>query len=196
MKRIFKVLTLASLFAVASCSEAKREQNEDSNEVAEESNDDKFEDNDMEKDADFVAEAVASEYAEIKMAQLAIERSTNADVKAMATMLEADHTKTLNELKALAQTKAITIPVEEKDGAKNDIQKLRDEDIKDFDKKWINEMKDEHKDCIDKFEKRADKAEDADIKAFAAKTLPHLQMHLDKIKTYEDKVQDQNKDNG
>src|SRR5688572_12886964 len=133
MKSIFKILTLASLFAIYSCNEARREQDQDTNEVAEESNDEKFEDNDMEKDADFVAEAVASNYAEIKLAQLAQERSSNPEVKAVAKLLETEHTKTLNELKTLAQTKAITVPMAEEDEAKNDMQRLRDESGEDFD---------------------------------------------------------------
>jgi putative membrane protein len=193
MKRIFKILTLASLFAFASCNEARREQEQDSNEVAEEANDDKFEDNDMEKDADFVAEAVASNYAEIKMAKLAQQRSSNAEVKEIARMLEADHTKVLNELKTLAQTKAITVPVEEKDEAKRKLENLTEEDAEDFDKKWLEQMEDAHEKSIDKFEKRADKGEDADIKAFAGKTLPHLRMHKEKIDACQDRVKEADK---
>lgn len=190
MKRIFRILTLASLVAAFSCNEARREQDQDSNEAAQEANDEKFEDNDMEKDADFVAQAVASDYAEIKMAELAMQKSTNSQVKDIAKMLQADHTKTLGELKTLAQAKSISIPSEEKDEAKNDAKKLSDENAQDFDKKWLNKMEDDHQKEIDKFEKRADKGEDADIKAFASKTLPHLKMHLEKIKAAKDMMKD------
>jgi putative membrane protein len=191
MKRIFKILTVASIFAFYSCNEARREQDQDSNEVAEEANDEKFEDNDMEKDADFVAEAVAMNYAEIDMANLGSQRSSNPEVKSIAQMLVADHTKNLAELKALAQSKSITVPVEAKESDKNDLKKLSDENGKDFDKKWLEKMEDAHDKAINKFEKRADKGEDADIKAFAAKTLPHLRMHKDKIDACQDKVKDQ-----
>jgi putative membrane protein len=191
MKRIFRILTVASIFAFYSCNEARREQDQDSNEVAEEANDEKFEDNDMEKDADFVAEAVAMNYAEIDMANLAAQRSSNAEVKSIAQMLVTDHTKNLAELKALAQSKSITVPVEAKESDKNDLKKLSDEKGKDFDKKWLEKMDDAHDKAINKFEKRADKGEDADIKAFASKTLTHLRMHKDKIEACQDKVKDQ-----
>ena len=62
MKRIIRIFTLVSLVAVLSfsCNETRRDaETEDSNEVAEEANDEKFEDNDMENDADFVAQTVA-----------------------------------------------------------------------------------------------------------------------------------------
>jgi putative membrane protein len=193
MKRIFKILTLASVVALSSCNEAKREQDQDSNEVAEEKNDDKFEDRDMEKDADFVADAVAANLAEIKMAQLAQQRSTNSEVKDIAKMLEKDHTMVLGELKTLAQQKAITIPSEPKDDAKDKWQKLNDEkDMKDFDRKWLETMEDSHEKSISKFEKRADKGTDADIKAFASKTLPHLRMHKEKIDACQDNAKKDN----
>jgi putative membrane protein len=194
MKRIFKILTLASLVVVlASCNETRREQEQDSNEVAEEANDEKFEDNDMEKDADFVAEAVASNLAEIQMAKLASQRSSNPEVKQLAKTLETDHTKVLAELKALAQQKAITVPVEPKDEAKRKMENLREEGADDFDKKWLETMEDAHEKSINKFERRADKGEDADIKAFAGKTLPHLRMHKEKIDQCQDKVKDNDK---
>jgi putative membrane protein len=192
MKRIFKILTLASLVAAlsSSCNESRREQEQDSNEVAEERNDEKFEDNDMEKDADFVAEAVAANLAEIQMTKLAAQRSSNAEVKRLAKTLEADHTKVLAELKALAQQKAITIPVEPMDEAKRKMDNLREEDAKDFDKKWLEAMEDAHDKSINKFERRADKGEDADIKAFASKTVPHLKMHKEQIDQAQDHLKD------
>ena len=196
MKRIFMILSLASAFTFYSCNEARREQEQDTNEVAEEANDEKFEDNDMEKDADFVAEAVASNYAEIKMAQLAQQRSTSAEIKDLARTLEADHTKVLNELKTLAQAKAITVPVEEKDEAKRKYENLSEQDeADDFDKKWLEQMEDAHEKSINKFERRADKGEDADIKAFAAKTLPHLKMHKEKIDAAQERAKEADKNN-
>lgn len=186
-------MALASIFAFYSCNETRREQDQDSNEVAEEANDEKFEDNDVEKDADFVAEAVAANYAEIKMAKLATQRSSNPEVKEIAAMLEADHTKVLNELKSLAQTKAITVPVEEEDEAKRKMERLSDEKGEDFDKKWLEQMEDAHEKSINKFEKRAEKGEDADIKAFASKTLHHLRMHKEKIDAAQERVKDNDK---
>jgi len=190
MKHFFRVLTLASVFAIYSCNEARREQEQDSNEVAEEANDKKFDDHDMEKDADFVAEAVAMNIAEIEAAKLATQRSTNAEVKDIARMLESEHTKALTELKALAQQKSITVPVEATDSDKKDLEKLSKEDRKDFDKKWLEKMEDAHDKAINKFERRADHGEDADIKAFAAKMVPHLKMHRDKIDACQDRIKD------
>lgn len=197
MKRIFRILTLVSLVALVSCNEARRGgdtayDNEDSKEQAEEANDEKFDDNDMENDADFVANTVAANYGEIKFAELANQRSANAEVKQIASALIADHTKTLGELKAYAQSKSITVPVEADDEAIRKTERFSDEAGKDFDKKWCREMMDRHEESINKFEKRLDKTEDPELKALINKTLPTLRAHHDKIEACHDKLKDSN----
>ena len=49
------------------------------------------------------------------------------------------------------------------------------------DKKYIHEMVEDHEDTVKLFEK-ASKSEDADVAAFAQKTLPTLQHHLQMAK--------------
>jgi putative membrane protein len=196
MKRMFRILTLASLVFMLSC-DARRESDsdgdsEDSKEVAEEANDKKFEDNDLEKDADFVANTVAANYGEIRFSGLATQRSANPEVKKMADMLIQDHTKTLNELKTLAQAKAITIPVEEDDEAKRKTERFSDEAGKDFDRKWCKEMIDRHDESIRKFEGRMEKTEDADLKAWISKTLPVLRSHREHLHELHEKIKDTN----
>jgi putative membrane protein len=198
MKRIFRILTVVSLVSMLACNEAKRENdgeaadNKDSKEQADEANDEKFEDNDMENDADFVAKTVELNYGEIKFAQLATQNSSNPEVKKMAAMLVTDHTKTLNELKAFASGKSISVPVEEDDEARRKTERFSDEAGKDFDKKWCRQMIDRHEESINKFEKRIDKTEDADLKAWLTKTLPVLKSHRDQLEAIHDRIKDSN----
>lgn len=187
MKSIFKILTVATLLALYSCNDGRKEK--DSSEVAEEANEEKF-DNQAEKDADFVEEVVAANYAEIKLAELANQRSRNTEVKQIAQKLQTDHSGALNELKTFAQAKSISVPVEETDESKKKIEKFTDESGDDFDKKWCKEMIDKHEDTIDKFEKRMDKTEDADLKAWIDKTLPTLRSHYDQLKACNEKIKD------
>jgi putative membrane protein len=194
MKTIFKVLTLASLVAMSSCNETRKDNsnndNKDSKEVAEDANEDKFQNNDAEKDADFVSELVAKNYEEVKLAQLASQKSASPAVKKVAKMLEAEHNKTLNELKTFAKSKAISIPVEETNDARNDIQKFSDKTAKDFDKDWCKEMVDQHEDVIGKLEDRKEKTDDAELKAWIDKALPELRSHLDEVKACDQKIKD------
>ena len=48
----------------------------------------------------------------------------------------------------------------------------------DFDKAYMSDMVSDHKEDISDFKKEANGGKDADIKAFAAKTLPTLEDHL------------------
>lgn len=188
MLRRYLMIAFAAL-VMASCT--PKDKAADSNEVAEEANEEKFDDKKDEKDAEFVSEVVASNYAEIELARLASTRSDNAQVKEVAKMLEEDHNKLLTELQAFAGTKAISVPSEPKDDAKKKIEDLtKEEDIKDFNKEWCKEMADKHEKTIEKFEDRAEKTEDADLKIWITQTLPHLRTHLDKVKACEESLKD------
>jgi putative membrane protein len=181
------IFILATVFAVSACTPKEKEK--DSNEAAEESNDAKFDNKKDEKDAEFVAETVAGNHAEIQLAQLATQKSNNAQVKEVAKMLEADHSKLLTELEALASTKAISVPSEPEDKAKKTIEDLTKEtDVKEFNKDWCKEMVDKHEKTIKNFEDRADKTEDADLKIWITQTLPQLRTHLDKVKACEESI--------
>ncbi|MGZ5304655.1 MAG: DUF4142 domain-containing protein, partial [Bacteroidia bacterium] len=91
-----------------------------------------------------------------------------------------------NELIALAAAKNITLPTapgEDYMKKYDDLNKLAGAD---FDEKYMDIMVKEHKDAVDLFDDAAEDAHDADIKAFAAKTLPTLKMHLSHAEGKED----------
>jgi putative membrane protein len=188
MKNIFKVMTLASLLATYSCGDVRRD--EDSLERAKEANDEKFKEDKAEQDAEFVEEAVASKYAEIKLAEVANQRSRNAEVKKVAELIRTDHSSALNELKTLAQAKAISVPVEETQASKRKMDDFTQQSGTDFDEKWCKEMIDLHEDNIDKFEHRLEKTEDAELKSWISKTLPTLRTHHQKLKACHEKMKD------
>ncbi len=47
-----------------------------------------------------------------------------------------------------------------------------------FDREYMDNMVKDHQKAVKEFQKEADKAKDADVRNFAAKTLPTLQEHL------------------
>ncbi len=158
---------------------------EESVEVAKEANDSTFTDRTEEKDADFIVNAVASNYAEIKIAQLANNKSADKKVKEMANKLEADHTKILNELKAYADKNGIAVPLQEAETDTKDMNDLANESSEKFDKEWCKAMEDRHEKSINKFEARLDKTEDAELKSWISATLPGLKDHLGMLKNHD-----------
>jgi putative membrane protein len=103
--------------------------------------------------------------------------------------LLTDHTASLNELKTLAQAKAISVPVEEHDASKRKLEDLAEEEEEDFDEAWCKEMIDMHDKSIDKYRKRLDDTEDDELKDYLSKTLPVLEKHHADLKACEEKLQ-------
>ena len=180
---MFKVIYgLVFILVMAACGTKK----DDSAEIAEEQNDEKFEDRDLEKDADFVVNTVASNYAEIKLAQLAKGKATDAKIKKMADMLEKDHTRIVDELTAYANKHGISVPLEETTEAAKDYDQLAEKTGGEFDEKWCETLEDKHEKSINNFEARLDKTEDPELKDWITATLPGLRTHLEMLKERDD----------
>src|SRR6195952_2305241 len=137
-------------------------------------------------DAKFAVAAANGGMAEVELGQLAQQKAANPKVKDFGAMMVTDHTKANDEMKALATAKGITLPV----AIGTDEQKVKD-DLSaktgaDFDKAYVSNMIDDHKKDIKEFEDASQNCKDADLKAFAVKTLPTLKMHLDAIQKIHD----------
>ena len=139
-------------------------------------------------DNNFMVEAASGGLMEVQLGELAIQHAASPAVKEFGQMMVTDHSKANSELTALAQTKNITVPSVPGDDQQKEIDKLYKETGADFDKDYVDLMVDDHKDDIDEFQKAADKAKDADIKAFAEKTVPVLKKHLDHIQAIKDNM--------
>ena len=129
----------------------------------------------------FMKTAAADGVAEVKHGQLASEKGASEEVKETGKMMVTDHTKANEELKALATSKGVQLP-EDLD-AKH--KKMQEELAKlsgaEFDKKYVAEMVKAHIASVALFEKASKTAKDPDVKAFAEKTLPTLQHHLEHV---------------
>jgi putative membrane protein len=130
------------------------------------------------KDKSFLKDAYEDGLAEISAGQLASSKATNADVKAFAQHMVEDHTKANAELKTLADSKKVEVPSEPSTVAKGKAKLLESKSGGDFDKAYVDAMVKDHDKAVKAFAKSANEAEDADVKAFAAKTLPTLEGHL------------------
>lgn len=160
----------------------------DTEEVAEDANEEKFEDapNDsLEDDSDYLVFAAETDLKEIELGKLAQTKGMHAETKAFGKMMQDMHTKSFDELKAAAAAKNITIPQSLTEDGKDAVEKLNGKTGHDFDAAYADDMVDGHEKAIDKITKAADKAQDPDIKTWAAKLLPNLQSHLEQAKKLE-----------
>jgi len=184
-------LTLSAVFLITVACNNNRDNasdHKDSMEQAEQANDAK---NINEDDSKFVIKAAEGGMMEVESSKIAAEHAVNPDVKSFAQKMVEDHSKANSELKALAESKKITIPIALTEDTKESLYKLGKEAGSDFDKKYMDMMVDAHNTDVDMFEDASKNSKDADIKSFAAKTLPTLQMHKDMAKKTHDMIKDQ-----
>ena len=151
-------------------------------ENANENKDDQGATAEKEDDTEFAVKAASGGILEVELGKLAEQKGVSAKVKEFGAQMVKDHSKANAELKALAASKNITIPSTPGEDQQKDIAEISKLSGAEFDKKYISYMKDDHEEDVKEFKKAADDAKDADLKAFAAKTLPVIQMHLDMVK--------------
>jgi putative membrane protein len=132
------------------------------------------------RDREFLEQAAQNGHAEISASRLALEKTRNEQVRAFAQRMVDDHTRSSEELKALAASKNLQVPTEPsmlQKGKEMLISGLSDDN---FDRRYVNQMGVEaHEDNIELFDRAAREAQDAEVKAFATKSLPQLRSHLE-----------------
>lgn len=129
-------------------------------------------------DQNFLATAATSALFELDAARSVAEHGARADVKNYAAMLVKEHTAALDELRALAAKKKVSVASEVAPERKPDLQQLLALRGADFDRRFLQSAIDGHKIDIDLYEKTAGSAQDADVKAYAKRLLPKLRQHL------------------
>jgi putative membrane protein len=131
-------------------------------------------------DQKFMVEAAQAGMMEVQLAQLAQEKASSDEVKQFAKQLEQDHSKANDELKEIAKQKNVDLPADMGPKHQSHMAKLQSKSGDEFDRAYMKLMVDDHKKDVSKFKKQSEKAMDSHVKEFAAKTLPHLQAHLEK----------------
>lgn len=140
--------------------------------------------------ADFVKKAGAGGAAEVEMGKIGAEKATNAEVKAYAQKMVADHTKANKELMAAAKGKGLEVPTEPSVMHKGMKEKFeRQKADVDFNHDFMQQMVRDHEATVELFQTAAnDTTLDPDLRALAKKTLPTLQQHLADARKLEAKL--------
>jgi putative membrane protein len=130
-------------------------------------------------DKQFVIEAAQGGMAEVSLGQLATKRAISKDVRQYAQDMIADHTKANAELMKLATQKGITVPKNMDAKGQALMTQLSKLSGKSFDQAYMKEAGvKSHAEQVALFQRQAQQGGDPQLKAFAAKTLPTVQEHL------------------
>jgi putative membrane protein len=136
------------------------------------------EDNKGCNDQKFVTQASAAGLAEVNLSREAMQHATAANMKKFAQHMVEDHTKANMELNQLADKKGLRVAM----SMDQKHQELADELARltgaEFDRGYSDAMLMDHKEAVTLFSDEAKNGQDADVKAWAGKTLPTLKEHL------------------
>jgi putative membrane protein len=131
------------------------------------------------EDMTFLQRAAEGGHAEIESSKLAATKASSDKVKAFAKQMVNDHTMAADELRALAASKGAQIPSVPSSAQVATIKALAAAEGAKFDAMYATEMGVKaHQETVALFERSAKSATDADIRAWANKTLPTLNKHL------------------
>ena len=98
-----------------------------------------------------------------------------------------DHQMAAEELKPIAARantgREAAARTDDADDHREDFEELSKLSGREFDRKYIEEMIDDHEEGIADVERKAENASDPDVKAWASKTLPKMRQHLERAKS-------------
>jgi putative membrane protein len=127
---------------------------------------------------------------EIRESQLAVKKATNPAVKKYAQQLVNDHRALANQLKSLAAKLSVTPDTADDDV--RDVMKDANDEIKDltdkpagadWDKKFIDNEIDDHKDLLDKLQDAAKNTSNTELRTAIEKATGKVQEHLTKAQS-------------
>ena len=130
-------------------------------------------------DKKFAMTAAAGGMAEVETARLALTKASSDAVKQYAQKMIDDHTAANAELMQIASAKGITLPTAPDAKMRAMMAKMERLSGAAFDREYVMMAGSKDHQKMEKlFRDESMRGRDADLKAFAAKTLPVVQQHL------------------
>lgn len=131
----------------------------------------------------FVTNAAIGDMYEIQAGQIAQKKGQSQGVKDFGKMMVTEHTAMTNEMKPLITAAGQTAPTGLDERRKGLIDNLNAVSAADFDKTYLAQQEAAHSETLTLMQGYADNGDDAGLKAAAAKAVPKVQAHLDKVKS-------------
>jgi putative membrane protein len=133
---------------------------------------------------EFATQAAAGDMFEIESSQLALQKSQNADLKAFAQMIVADHTKATANLKSAAAKAqpAITVTPTMTPEQRQNMQALNSSSEAGFDRLYLTQQVSAHEKALEMLQTYAANGDVPALKQHASTTAPAVQKHLERAR--------------
>lgn len=147
--------------------------------------DDDDDDSLAQQDRTYIEQASMGNRAEIELGEIAAARSTTPEVQAFGQRMVAEHQPAQNELRSLADDKDVESNFKNELDAQHQTLKTQLLTLTgyQFDTAYMNSQVRDHQKMITLFESQINSGNDQQVKAYANKYLPHIQMHLTEATT-------------
>ena len=132
-------------------------------------------------DIAFLLRAAQSGTAQVRLGKMALEKASNPMVKELGARLAEAGGETLNQLKAFAAQRYMTLAMPMNGNNQEAYTKLQNKSGAGFDEVYLKAMAKDHKTDINFFKKEVKKGRDEQIQRFASDMLPTLHDNLTRI---------------
>ena len=139
-------------------------------------------------DKKFVMDVAEGGTMEVELGELAQQTAENDAVKQFGRRMAEDHAKAGRELADLASSKRVQLPDKPSRTAQREKDRLSKLSGAAFDREYVKMMVKDHEKDVAAFKRESQQAKDQDLKAWAGKTLPTLEDHLQMIKQIQSQV--------
>lgn len=135
------------------------------------------------RDEKMMKQMAESHLSEINLGKLAQEKAQSDEVKTFAKKMVDDHTKALDALKQMADSKGVTLPTEPGKQQMATQKKLEAQSGQKFDRQYMQQAGDRaHKETHKLLQRAASRAEDTDLKNYASTALGTVESHMQMAK--------------
>ena len=136
----------------------------------------------------YVSNAAEGDMYEIEAANIALQKSKNAQIKELATMIKADHTKAAAEMKTAVGSAGadVQMPTKLDERRQGFLDNLKQAPADQFDKVWLTQQEAAHEESLTLHRTYADAGDNAALKAHAAKSAPIVEKHLEHVRKLDD----------
>jgi putative membrane protein len=132
-------------------------------------------------DKAFVKKALEGSMAEVQMGQLALQKSSDDQVKQFAQRMVDDHGKMVDQMKPVAEQMGVKVPDSPSKGQMKSMEKMKALSGDDFDKAYIKDMVKDHKKDSSEFKQEAQSTQNPQLKELVTQGSQTIDSHLQQI---------------
>lgn len=143
---------------------------------------------DQEKIKEFVDDATQGGLKEVELGKLAQKKALSQQVRDYGKMMEKEHGDANDKLKPVLQTLGFNAPTTLSKEHQDVVDRLTKLSGNEFDKEYMTEMVNDHKDDVDDFETAQKNLPASEIKTWVDNTLPVLRNHVQQAESLRDQI--------